>query len=166
MLLRFFAITNDHNKSLNDNFYWIIAMSPCQTYIETLRSRGFRITPQREMIVEAIAHQGNHINADEVFARIQERTHAVNIATVYRTLDLLVEQGLASRIDLEEGQVVYATHQHGSHIHLVCRQCSQVIDADQNLLLSLNEQLTAEYQFAADVQHISVLGLCSDCQII
>ena len=139
-------------------------MSPCQTYIDTLRTRGFRITPQRELIVEAIAHQGNHINAEEVFARIQEQTHSVNIATVYRTLELLVEQGLVSRIDLGEGQVVYATHQHGLHIHLVCRQCGQVIDADQNLLLSLNEQLTTRYQFAADLQHISVLGLCSDCQ--
>ena len=140
-------------------------MSPCQTYIETLRSRGFRVTPQREMIVEAIAHHGNHINAEEVFARIREHTHAVNIATVYRTLDLLVEQGLASRIDLGKGQVVYATYQHGPHIHLVCRQCGQIIDADQNLLLALNEQLTAEYQFAADLQHISVLGLCNDCQV-
>jgi Fur family transcriptional regulator, ferric uptake regulator len=140
-------------------------MSPCQTYIETLRSRGFRITPQREMIVEAIAHQGNHINAEEVFTRIQERTHAVNIATVYRTLDLLVEQGLASRINLGEGQVAYTTHQHGPHIHLVCRQCGQVIDADQNLLLALSAQLTDEYQFAADLQHISVVGLCNDCQV-
>jgi Fur family ferric uptake transcriptional regulator len=163
--LRLFAITTDHNIPQAENLFWIIAMSPCQTYIETLRSRGFRITPQREMIVEAIAHQGKHINAEEVFTRIQERTRAVNIATVYRTLDLLVEQGLANRIDLGEGQVEYATHQHGPHIHLVCRQCGQVIDADQNLLLALNEQLTAMYQFAADLQHISVLGLCYDCQV-
>ena len=140
-------------------------MSPCQTYIETLRSRGFRITSQREMIVEAIAHQGNHINAEEVFARIQQGTQVVNIATVYRTLTLLVEQGLAGRIDLGKGQVVYTTHQHGPHIHLVCRQCGQVIDADQDLLLALNEQLTTEYQFAADLQHISVLGKCNKCQL-
>ena len=139
-------------------------MSPCQTFIETLRSRGFRITPQREMIIEAIAHQGNHVNADELFALIQERTHAVNIATVYRTLELLVEQGLASRIDLGEGRVIYATYQHGSHIHLVCRQCGQVFDADQEMLSAFNLQLQSNYQFAADLQHISVLGLCSDCQ--
>jgi Fur family ferric uptake transcriptional regulator len=139
-------------------------MSPCQTFIETLRSRGFRITPQREMIIEAIAHQGNHVNADELFALIQERTHAVNIATVYRTLELLVEQGLASRIDLGEGRVIYATYQHGSHIHLVCRQCGQVLDADQEMLSAFNQQLQSNYQFAADLQHISVLGLCLDCQ--
>ncbi len=139
-------------------------MSPCQTYIETLRSHGFRITPQREMIVQAIAHQGKHINADEVFALIQERTHSVNIATVYRTLDLLVEQGLASRIDLGEGRVIYAPNQHGTHMHLVCRQCGQVLDADQELLSVLDQQLQSGYQFAADLHHISVLGLCNDCQ--
>ncbi len=139
-------------------------MSPCQTFIDTLRSHGFRITPQREMIVEAIAHQGNHINADEVFALIQKRTQSVNIATVYRTLDLLVEQGLASRIDLGEGRVIYAAHQHGPHIHLVCRQCGQVVDADQDLLSAFNRQLKSDYRFAADLQHISVLGLCSQCQ--
>ena len=139
-------------------------MSPCQTFIDTLRSRGYRITPQREMIVEAIAHGGQHINAEEIFANIQQRTHAVNIATVYRTLELLVEQGLANRIDLGEGRVIYATYQHGPHIHLVCRQCGQVTDANQDLLTTLNHQLQSEYQFAADLQHISVLGLCSDCQ--
>jgi Fur family ferric uptake transcriptional regulator len=139
-------------------------MSPCQTFIDALRSNGFRITPQREMIVEAIAHQGDHINADEVFALIQKRTRSVNIATVYRTLELLVEQGLASRIDLGEGRVDYTTHQHGPHIHLVCRQCGQVLDADQDMLSAFNRQLQSDYHFAADLQHISVPGLCSECQ--
>lgn len=139
-------------------------LSPCQTFIETLRTRGFRITPQREMIIEAIVHAGHHINAEQVYAQIQERTRSVNIATVYRTLDLLVSEGLANCIDLGEGRVIYATNQHGPHIHLVCRQCGKVDDADQELLASLNHQLLKEYRFAADLQHISVLGLCKDCQ--
>jgi Fur family ferric uptake transcriptional regulator len=139
-------------------------MSPCQTFINTLRSRGFRITPQREMIIKAIAHQGNHINADEVFALVQQRARSVNIATVYRTLDLLVEQGFASRIDLGEGRVMYATTEHGPHIHLVCRQCGCVIDADQEILSAITLQLKKDYQFDADLQHISLLGLCSSCQ--
>jgi Fur family ferric uptake transcriptional regulator len=139
-------------------------MSPCQTFIETLRSHGFRITPQREMIIEVIAHQGNHINADEVFALVQKRSRSVNIATVYRTLDLLVEQGLVSRIDLGEGRVMYATTQHGPHIHLICRQCGRIIDAEQEMLAALTNQLMSDYQFAADLHHISLLGLCSSCQ--
>jgi Fur family ferric uptake transcriptional regulator len=139
-------------------------MSPCQTFVEALRSHGYRITPQREMIIEAIAHNGHHIDAEAIYELIQERSHAVNIATVYRTLDLLGELGLASRIDLGKGRVIYATFQHGPHIHLVCRQCGQVADANQDLLSTLNQQLQARYQFAADLQHISILGLCENCQ--
>jgi Fur family ferric uptake transcriptional regulator len=138
-------------------------VSPCQTFLETLRSRGYRITHQREMIVEAVAHSGEHINAEQVFTHILKKTRKVNLATVYRTLELLVEEGLASRIDLGDGQVIYATSQHGPHIHLVCRQCGQVIDADQRLLMDLSTQLNTEYEFAADLQHISMLGLCIEC---
>jgi Fur family ferric uptake transcriptional regulator len=130
-----------------------------------LRTRGYRITPQREMIVEAIAHSGNHISAEQIFARIQKKSRTVNLATVYRTLELLVDEGLASHIDLGQGRVIYAAFQHGTHIHLVCRQCGRVIDADQNMLLSLNNQLNASYQFAADLQHISVLGVCNNCKV-
>jgi Fur family ferric uptake transcriptional regulator len=139
-------------------------MSPSQSFIDVLRSHGYRITPQREMIIETIAHAGQHIDADQVFAKIQRHARHVNIATVYRTLDLLVEQGLATRIDLDEGRVMYATYQHGPHIHLVCRQCGHVTDADQDLLSSLNRELQSGYHFAADLQHISILGLCHDCQ--
>ncbi len=139
-------------------------MSPCQTFIEALRSKGFRITHQRETIIEAIAHSGEHVSAEDVFSHIQASNHSANITTVYRTLELLVEQGLASRIDLGGGRVIYATYQHGPHIHLVCRQCGQVIDAQQSLLLTLNDKLNAQYQFAADLQHISMLGLCRQCQ--
>ncbi|HEX9091568.1 MAG TPA: Fur family transcriptional regulator [Anaerolineales bacterium] len=139
-------------------------MSPCQCFLEALRSKGYRITHQRELVIEAIAHSGNHVNAEEVFTRIRGKYHSVNITTVYRTLELLVEQGLASRIELGAGRVIYATYQHGSHIHLVCRQCGQVLDANQDLLLALTDQLNAGYHFAADLQHISVLGLCRTCQ--
>ncbi len=139
-------------------------MSPCQSFIEVLHQKGFRITRQRELVIEAIAHSGNHVNAEEVYAHIQGKNHPVDITTVYRTLELLVEQGLASRIELGAGRVIYATYQHGPHIHLVCRQCGQVIDANQELLLALTDQLDAGYHFAADLQHISLLGLCSTCQ--
>jgi Fur family ferric uptake transcriptional regulator len=141
-----------------------ILMSPCQTFIQTLRSRGYRITPQRELIISAVAHHGSHVNAEQVFAQVHKKTRSLNLATVYRTLDLLVEEGLASRLDLGQEQVIYAAQQHGPHIHLVCRQCGQVIDADQGLLLSLNSQLAKKYHFAADLQHVSVPGLCSSCQ--
>jgi Fur family ferric uptake transcriptional regulator len=139
-------------------------MPHCHTYINTLRQLGYRITPQREMIIETLAHSGDHMTAERIYEQVQGRTRAVNIATVYRTLDLLVERGLVSRSIRSDGQLAYATGRHGPHIHLTCRQCGQVVDADYRLVSPLAEQLQAQYHFATDIQHLSMTGLCAGCQ--
>jgi Fur family ferric uptake transcriptional regulator len=124
---------------------------------------GYRLTPQREMIVEAIAHAGGHVTAEEIYERVKGRTRAINLATVYRTLDLLVEKGLANRLVLKEGGAVYATAQHGPHIHLICRRCGRVFLAEQALIIPLGEQLQSKYHFTPDLQHLSISGLCAEC---
>ena len=139
-------------------------MPHCHTLLTDLRQRGFRITPQREMIVEIIAHSDTHLTAEQIYAQVSQRTRTVNLATVYRTLELLVETGAVSRADLGGGQVSYATRRHGPHIHLMCRCCGAVIDASQDLLETLHAQLQAHYCFAADLQHISIPGVCAACQ--
>jgi Fur family ferric uptake transcriptional regulator len=138
-------------------------MTHCQTYIQTLRNLGFRITPQREMIIEALAHSSHHVTAEGIYAQVHARARAVNIATIYRTLDLLVEQGMASRAGLQDGRVVYAASNHGPHLHLVCRACGCAIDASQEMLAALEVQLRQHYGFAADLQHLTIAGLCSAC---
>lgn len=139
-------------------------MTLCHTLLETLRQRGYRLTPQREMIVEALAHAGGHVSAEEIYAQVSGRVQAINIATVYRTLDLLVASGLTSRIDLWDGRVVYTTAQHGPHIHLVCRCCGEIFSADHQLVDTLDEQLRLQYKFQADLQHLSISGVCAKCQ--
>lgn len=138
-------------------------MPHCQTFIQALRRRGYRITPQREMVVETIAHSGCHMTAEEVYEEVRRRTHAVNIATVYRTLDLLVEEGLVSRIDVGGGQAVYATSHHGPHVHLVCRLCGEVIEAEAAPFELLFQQIQAQYGFFCSPQHFAIYGLCANC---
>ena len=139
-------------------------MTHCHTYLQALRESGYRITPQREMIVEAFVHHPQHVTAEEIYAQVHVRTRAVNIATVYRTLDLLVERGMANRAGLRDGRVVYATAHHGPHLHLACRVCGSVVDADHDLFRDLNVQLKERYRFAADLGHLTIPGLCADCQ--
>ena len=79
-------------------------MPHCHTLIAELRTRGYRITPQREMIVQVIAHAGCHVTAEEVFGQVQARTSAINLATVYRTLQWMVEAGVARKVDFGEGR--------------------------------------------------------------
>lgn len=139
-------------------------MTHCHTLLDTLRQRGYRLTPQREMIVEALAHADGHVTAEEIYAQVSDRVQTVNIATVYRTLELLVATGLTSRIDLWDGRVVYTTAQHGPHIHLVCRCCGEIFNADHQLVDTLDGQLRSDYKFQADLQHLSISGVCANCQ--
>ena len=134
-----------------------------EIYTKQLRQRGYRITPQREMIIETLTSSNSHMAAEEIFEALQKRTRALNIATVYRTLDLLVDEGLACRNDLGSGHVVYTIQQHGPHIHMVCRHCGQVTEADYPLIEPLGEQLREHHGFKADLGHVSIFGVCSEC---
>ncbi len=139
-------------------------MSPCESVIADLRMRGYRITPQREMIIEAIAHSDRHLSAEEIFEKLQVRTGAINIATVYRTLDMLCEEGFARRNDLSEGKIVYANMEHGPHIHLVCRKCKRIFDSEPNILDMLDKGLVANHGFTPDLGHMTVFGICAECK--
>jgi len=127
---------------------------------DILRDRGYRITAQREIILSAVTSTDDHMSAEEIYAKVQQQTTTIDIATIYRTLEMLVEEGLAYKTNLGTGEFMYATFQHGSHIHLICRKCSAVIDADHSVLAKLEKSLLADYGFRPDLQHISLFGLC------
>ena len=139
-------------------------MSHIDTIISGLRKKGYRITPQRELIIQAVAKSPQHITAEEIAEQLQEITQAINVATIYRTLDLLWQEGYACRNDLSEGKTVFATYHHGPHIHLVCRKCDQVTDADVEILNSLGDDLKSAYQFQPDLDHFSIFGICQVCR--
>jgi Fur family ferric uptake transcriptional regulator len=139
-------------------------MTHCHTIIETLRQRGYRITPQREIVVRIIAHSNHHLSAEEIFTQLQVQAPSANVSTVYRTLEMLWEEGFTCRNDLSEGKIVYATRQHGPHIHLICRRCDHVIEAAPDVLFQLGKALLADYQFTADLDHLSIFGLCAHCE--
>jgi len=129
-----------------------------------LAERGYRLTPQRVMILSAIEESDSHISAEEIHARIVARYPNVNISTVYRTLELLKRLGLVTETDLGEGRVRYHPAEKGHHHHLVCQECGAVIDLDESLLTPLKTALLREYRFNADLQHLAILGRCVNCE--
>lgn len=138
-------------------------MPHCHTYIQSLRSLGYRITPQREMIIETLAHSGKHMSAEEIYHQVHSRTKAMNLATVYRTLDLLVERGFATRVDDGQGKVVYATRHHGAHLHLICRICGNSFLLDASLLDAVKQEIEKTLGFRTDADHITLSGVCQAC---
>ena len=139
-------------------------MDEHQDIVAKLSQRGYRLTPQRIMILEAIENSDHHISAEEIHAQIVARYPNVNISTVYRTLELLKRLGLVTETDLGEGRVRYHPVEKGHHHHLVCRECGAIIDLDESLLTPLRSALLREYQFDADLRHLAILGRCVRCR--
>ena len=129
-----------------------------------LSAQGYRLTPQRMMVLSAIENSDDHISAEEIYAQIVAKYPSVNISTVYRTLELLKRLGLVTETDLGEGRVRYHPAEKGHHHHLVCQECGAIIDLDESLLAPLKSALLQEYKFQADLRHLAILGRCIKCR--
>ena len=128
-----------------------------------LSKQGYRLTPQRLMVLSAIENSDSHISAEEIYVQVVAKYPNVNISTVYRTMELLKRLGLVTETDLGEGRVRYHSAEKGHHHHLVCRECGAIIDLDESLLATLRGALLREYKFNADLRHLAILGRCVNC---
>ncbi len=131
---------------------------------QVLQDKGYRLTPQRLMVIEALHGHDQHISAEEIYAQVKAKYPYANISTVYRTLDLLKELSLVTEIDLGDGRVRYHPAEKGHHHHLVCNKCGRVIDLPESAVLSLIGALEREYKFKAELRHLAIFGVCEDCR--
>ena len=126
-----------------------------------LREKGYRLTPQRELILQAVERLG-HATPDEVLAEVRKQSTAVNASTVYRTLEVLEELGLIRHAHLSDRAPTYHSTSEHEHFHLVCRNCQKVISVDPDVLNSVRARLAADHGFTIDVGHLTVFGVCGD----
>ena len=128
-----------------------------------LSELGYRLTPQRMMVLSAIENSDNHISAEEIYAQIVVKYPNVNISTVYRTLELLKRLGLVTETDLGNGHAGYHPVEKGHHHHLVCEKCGAIIDIDESTLARLQDVLLHRYNFSARLSHLAIFGRCVNC---
>ena len=128
-----------------------------------LRGSGYRLTPQRELILDAVDTLG-HATPDEVLAEVRKKSSALNVSTVYRTLEVLEQLGLVRHAHLSDRAPTYHSVRDHEHFHLVCRNCHKVISVDPDVLEPTLTRLREEFAFVADIGHLTVFGRCTDCQ--
>jgi Fur family ferric uptake transcriptional regulator len=127
-----------------------------------LRDRGYRLTPQRQLVLEAVGSLG-HATPEEIVTRVRETASGVNISTVYRTLELLEELGLVRHTHLGHGAPTYSVATTDDHVHLVCRDCGAVDEAPLELVQAAVDRLARDKGFTVDVGHFPVFGRCRAC---
>lgn len=127
-----------------------------------LRESGHRLTPQRELVLAAVETLG-HATPDEVYAEVRTHSSAINLSTVYRTLELLDDLGLIHHAHLSDRAPTYHATSGHEHSHLVCRGCRTVISVERADMESAVGPLAARHGFAPDYGHLTVFGTCSEC---
>ncbi|MBA7505902.1 Ferric uptake regulation protein [subsurface metagenome] len=131
---------------------------------KALRGKGYRLTPQRMLVIEALHNADGHISAEEIYEQLHARYPYSNISTVYRTLELLKKLNLVTETDFGEGRVRYHVAEKGRHHHLVCHTCGKIIDLDKSIINPLKDVLRQDYDFEADLRHLAISGECSACR--
>lgn len=130
-----------------------------------LRRKGYRVTPQRGVILEIIAHNHGHQSAQEVFTQASKSLPGLNITTVYRTLDMLHRAGMVDLLSTQADLVRFSLRdpQH-PHYHLICRNCDEVFELAPTLIDELAAVLKRDHGFSLDGSHLTLAGVCHACE--
>jgi Fur family ferric uptake transcriptional regulator len=140
-------------------------MSCEEIVYKKLRERGFRITPQREIVLSVLHQLNGPASADHVYQQVQGISEAIDISTVYRTLDLLKEFGIVMTIDPGDGTRVYEfVGLDGPHVHLVCSKCGSVQGVDITSIEPFAAFVRDRFAFELDLEHLSLVGVCEGCR--
>lgn len=140
-------------------------MSCEEVFYEKLNEHGFRMTMQREVVLSVLHKLPRASSAEEIFRQVQKVSSAVDISTVYRTLELLQDFGLVIYSGLGEGHRIYKlVSVEEPHIHLVCKGCGKVIGIETDPADAMAAYLSEKYHFQMDLLNFNVPGLCLECR--
>ena len=128
---------------------------------QTLHDLGYRLTPQRTLVWDVLRGQDGHMSAEEVCAQVQKQFPNVNISTVYRTLELLVELDLVRETHLGPARRFFEVEEEVPHHHLVCEACGRVTHVHDEDLGDLHQTLVAGQGFTA--KQLTIFGRCAAC---
>jgi Fur family ferric uptake transcriptional regulator len=127
--------------------------------------RGLRSTDQRRLIVETFFKAPHHISIEELLAEVRQKDSRVGYATVYRTLKLLTECGVAFERKFGDGLTRYELADESSHHdHLICVECAKIIEFEEPKIEELQERIAARYGFILKTHKHEMYGVCADCQ--
>jgi Fur family ferric uptake transcriptional regulator len=135
---------------------------PTAQWQDRLRESGHRLTPQRELVLAAVEKLG-HATPDEVYAEVRTHSSAINLSTVYRTLELLDELGLIHHAHLSDRAPTYHSTSGHEHSHLICRSCRTVFSVERTDMEEALSPLAGRHGFTPDYGHLTVFGTCARC---
>ena len=137
---------------------------PTGVFRTFLRGKNLRNTPQRQRIVEIFFEANGHLTTEEIFERVHGEDPTLGQATVYRTMKLLCEAGLAKEVRFGDGIARYEHAGEAHHDHLICERCGRNLEVVDPNIEALQDAMTRRHNFIPTYHRLYLYGICPECQ--
>lgn len=136
-----------------------------RVFLEHIQKSGLRRTSQRDLILEIFLRTEEHLTSEDLYWLVQKEDSSIGHTTVYRTLKLLIEAGLAREVRFGDGKTYYEHHyDHDHHDHMICTECGKVIEFFSARIEEMQDKMADKYSFLPTHHSLRIWGICEDCQ--
>ncbi|MBK9216175.1 MAG: transcriptional repressor [Chloracidobacterium sp.] len=133
-------------------------------FYQHIQSEGLRRTNQRDLILETFLSTEGHLTSEDLYGLVHKQDDSIGLTTIYRTLKVLTEAGLASEVRFGDGKTYYEhLYDHEHHDHMICTACGRVIEFFSPDIESLQDEMADKFGFRPTHHSLRMWGLCSDC---
>jgi len=136
-----------------------------RVFLDHIQAAGLRRTGQRDLILETFLGTEEHLTSEDLYTLVRKVDPNVGQTTVYRTLKLLTDAGLAREVRFGDGKTYYEHHyNHEHHDHMICTECGKVIEFFSPDIESLQDQMADNFGFKPTHHSLRLWGICAECQ--
>ncbi len=132
--------------------------------VATLRQHSYKLTPQRRVVIQAIASNQEHLTPTAIYEKVHQHHPNIGLVTIYRTLEILAKLKLICELHAGDSCRSYTISAPGHHHHLICSNCGKVVDFPSCELEEAQQSLSKQTGFKIDDHLLEFVGLCQACQ--
>jgi Fur family ferric uptake transcriptional regulator len=136
-----------------------------EVFLNHIQKKGLKRTGQRDLILDVFLRTERHLSNEDLYRLVQEEDPSVGQTTVYRTLKLLTEAGLAREVRFGDGRTHYEhNYKHEHHDHMICSECGKIIEFYSAELEALQDAMAAKHRFEISQHLLRIIGICAECR--
>src|SRR4029453_15704189 len=136
-----------------------------EVFLKHIQRKGLKRTVQRELILDVFLRTEAHLSNEDLYRLVKEEDPTVGQTTVYRTLRLLTEDGLACEVPFGDKRAHYEhNYKHQHHDHMICSECGRIIEFYSAELEAIQDAMAAKHKFEVTQHLLRIIGLCAECQ--
>src|ERR1700694_1640824 len=136
-----------------------------EVLLKHIQKRGLKRTAQRDLILDIFLRTEAHLSSEDLYRLVQKDDPSIGQNTVYRTLKLLTEAGLAREVRFGDGRTHYEhNYKHEHHDHMICSECGRIIEFFSAELEAIQDAMAAKHKFELTSHLLRMIGICADCR--